>query len=136
MKSSKNYKEPPAQQTCLCSVVKAFVPRYLLRIRLLYIFHRAASDQVCVCLKVELERTMTPNKHIMSGSNQITTPGREVSHGTSVAVSLALGLVVRPRREGFLKNSDYIIVTFSSHGNSGAVPPKTTQRTLELELER
>lgn len=57
-----------------------------------------------------------------------------------MAVSLALGLVARPGREGVLNIDDCIIVTFFIFffltKSPQAGPPKTTQRIFDLELEK
>lgn len=83
---------------------------------LCFLLSTALSATRSVCLEVGPEATVTPNKHMISDSNQITTPRREVSHGMSMAVSLTLGSVVSPRTRGFFKNDDYVIATFASTG--------------------
>lgn len=119
MKSSKDYKGSPAQQTRLCSRVKAFLTLmlwYLLPTRFAFLLSTALSATRSVCLAVGPEGTATPNEHMISDSNQITTPRREVSHGMSMAVSLTLGSVVSPRTRGFFKNDDYVTATFAPTG--------------------
>lgn len=92
---------------------------------LCFLLSTTLSATRSVCLEVGPEGTVTPNAHMISDSNQITTPRREVSHGMSMAVSLTLGSVVSLRTRGFFKNDDHLC----SHRSTRAILPKRTQRT-------
>lgn len=113
----------------LCSAVEAFQTLmlwYLLPAR--FLLSTALSATRSVRLEVGPEGTVTPKEHMISGSNQITTPSHEVSHGMLAAVSLALGSVVSPvvslRTEGTFKNDDCLTVTVILTGALGRSFPK------------
>lgn len=84
MKLSKDYKDLPVQQTASLFRGRGIPDSHAVVFTantLRFLLSTALSATGSERLEVGPERTVTPKEHTTSGSNQMTTPRQEASHG-------------------------------------------------------